>query len=110
MRREFKFTPQTLVVIKRDMKAGKSDVAIARLLGCEVTTLQMICAQHGIRRQSDSVNELHQLSCIPVPVQNRSLRKIEQEAKRRGVTSFELSAKILNCVALDDMFSAVLDD
>jgi len=116
MNRTASFTPLLIRRIQRAARMGLSADKIAAQFRREVSFIEGICRLHGITitgvARPDHVpgrTPATEQSVIGVKLANESLTKIEREAVRRGTTGPLLAAQLLNIVAADDMFVAVLD-
>lgn len=133
MRRSFRYTILTVNLIRRYASARHSVASIARLVGCEPSTVETICRKHDIDLLGGAVPPVapsHDLppACLLDPMLNPGRRRarnnltgikleiasgalcvIEREAARRGTTPAILIARMSELIARDDIFAAVLD-
>lgn len=130
--REFRFTPDTLRRIRRLVADGKGAGSIATDLGCELSSLQRICAIHGIYLSADGAavftpgeyrpapsldyrldparrRERPGLRPIIIEIAGGADNALVREAARRGTTVTVLAARLIEIVAADDLFVALLE-
>jgi hypothetical protein len=128
--RAFVFTPDALVRIRSHARRGLDAGEIAFLLGCDAGVMTNICARHGIeigpplrptpldpdRRPSSD----HRLSpqrrrerrgLLPVLIEiaRGADSALVREAAKRGTTPAILAARLIEIVAADDLFTALMD-
>lgn len=114
---DFRYTPRTVGAIRLHART-MAPATIATIMRCPVSTIELICRKHGIEiREVDHV--------VPVPLSRAELKKagtaveiyvdmvaftiVAKEAKRRGTATRDLMAQLVEAVADDHMFAAVLD-
>ncbi len=125
---DFAFTPAVLKNIPSLVRAGYASFDIARILKCEHSTLLNICVKHGIPlkeamqeviprpipSEADpfkrATNVVGGCSKIEANVANAAISVLEIEADKRGTTPTRLAARILEIIASDNLFRAVLDN
>lgn len=100
----FRFTPDALKSIRHDRREGRSAREIAERLGCNIGQLYRICKLHGIDLGDSVTGTPCEVRLGPI-----ALRRIEDEAARRGVSVRSLASRTLETVAADGLFGAVLD-
>lgn len=106
----FLFTPKTLVDIREYVAAGKNGPQIAKRLGCQLGSLHVICSQHGIslrQEKADPRDDPEENISLTVPWS--VLQQFRREAKVRGLTVDALGRRVLEYVATDNLFQAILD-
>jgi hypothetical protein len=116
MNRTVTYSPLLLRWIQRGARNGLSAEQIAKRYHQQVPFVLDLCRLHGITitgvARPDHVpgrTPATEQSTIGVRLANESLTKIEREAVKRGTTGPLLAAQLLNIIAADEMFSAVLD-
>lgn len=131
--KSFRYTILTVNLIRRHARGGLSASSIARLMECQVSTIEMICRKHEIefacQPEAASLVPEPAVGAPPVhpmldPVRRRArnnltgmrleigggaLTVIEREAARRGTTASILVARMAELIAQDNIFAAVLD-
>jgi hypothetical protein len=127
-RRRFILTKAVLTSIPTLVAQGLNTEAIAARLGCKVSTLTVRCSQAQISLRAPKVVEVVPL--VPVaksqklPKQERSyafalpttlqlsrvaMSRLRQRAEVTGTTEAALATKLLEVIAQDDLYDAVLD-
>lgn len=116
MNRTVNYFPLLLRWIKRAARAGSSAEQIARRYHQEEKFVRDLCRLHGITitgvARPDHVPGkalATKQSVISVRIANEALTKFKREAQRRGTTAAALASQVLNIVAADELFGAVLD-
>lgn len=129
----FRYTPDTLTKIRAWLRGDRSPDWIARQLDCSMATLIMVCAEHDIALVPPSAIGAAQppfrMPDVPTeprldPVRRKLRRDVvvhavhldrhasdafAREAARRGTNAVTLAAVVLEIIASDKLFSAVLD-
>lgn len=115
----FRLTPDSLKLIRRYAADRRNGEAIARLVGCSVSTITNIANEHGIEIAKDDGAPPLSRCRVPVagagtvtlevPIDSAAMELIRQEANRRGCKPTTLVGRIVDVVAADRIFSAVLD-
>lgn len=103
----FVFTRDSLREIRRLAATGKTASQIVSMLRMQSPgVLASICAKHGI----DVAPEYQELPRIKVALSGLIPVAIRRAAVSRGTTAEMMTARIMEIIARDDMFSAILDD
>ena len=124
-------TKEVLASIPSLVQQGLNTEAIAARLGCKVATLKVRCSQSQISlRVPNEVKVVPMVPLVPTPKppkppeQKRSyafavpttlqlskvaMSRLRQRAEAMGVTEAELVTKLLEVIAQDDLYDAVLD-
>lgn len=109
-------SPLLLRWIQRAARNGSTAEQMAKRFHCEMSFVVDVCKLHGITisgvARPDHVPgkiPATDKSTIGVIVINEHLTVLEREAQRRGTTASMLAGEILNLVAKDNLFVAVLD-
>ena len=136
MPRRKTFTPAVIARIPRLVDQGLSAEDIADSLRCTIGTLRVRCSQLGIslrrkglktRRDSKSPIKPTRLFGAPsrpgpasdpsgsnlalaLVFSKRTAERLSQYASRRGLTVPSLAAALLEIIARDSLYEAVLDD
>ena len=121
-------TKEVLASIPVLVQQGMDAEAIAAHLGCKVSTLRVRCSQAQISLRVPQ--EVKVVPLVPVakppkpPKQKRcfafavpttlqlskvAMSRLRQRAEATGMTEAELVTKLLEVIAQDDLFDAVLD-
>jgi len=124
-----KFTPTAIVQIERWLDEGLSVDQIAQRIGCTVGTLRVRCSHlrislrcrkqnsppvpaqnkangiRGVRNRSADARERLTLS-----VRRGTLDQLRTYASSKGISGSRFAASLLEKIAEDDLYRAVLDD
>ncbi len=93
----------TLAKVVEMIDLGMTGPEIATAFGVDARQLRAVCATHGIKLSDNSRAFMR----VKVPdTVNATLRK---EAGARGLRAHDLAARVLEIVAVDNLFTAVLD-
>lgn len=118
---KFRFTPDVLRTIRR--RAGKVPGRdLADELGCDYGSLRNVCNRHGIslrctgddeeprpqRRPIFATGAPAREFCFMLPHNTRTV--CEREALLRGVSLEVLTRRLIEVVAADNLWNAVLDE
>jgi hypothetical protein len=131
MQSRTKFTPTAIVEIQRWLGEGLSADEIAERIGCTIGTLRVRCSQLGIslRRRKQSCGPAHsdpkgtrrvrassrQVGSGPrglliLSVRRGTLDQLHTYASSKGISGSRFAASLLEKIAEDDLYEAVLDD
>lgn len=138
MTQNMKFTPLVIPQIKSWVDAGLRTEQIAQKIGCTVGTLRVRCSQLGISLRRARINDVANedktpaslTACsyfegqstrgsgersaverqLPVFVPEITVRRLKNQAALRGLTDAALAATLLEKIAQDDLYDAVLDE
>jgi hypothetical protein len=127
-----KFTPPVVRQIRSWVEAGLSTNEIAAKVGCTVGTLRVRCSQLGVslRRGAQSTQKNPRAQSAVPEVQRRTaaagksvsrerlvltipriaLRQLGEHANKKGISSSRFAAILLEKVAQDELYEAVLDE
>lgn len=124
-RRRFILTNAVLASIPTLVEQGLNTEAIAARLGCKVSTLKVRCSQAQISlRVPKEVKVVPLVPALEPPKQKRSyafalpttlqlsrvaMSRLRQRAEATGMTEAELVTTLLEVIAQDDLYDAVLD-
>jgi hypothetical protein len=133
MRSRKKFTPEVISEIRRWVDQGLSAAEIAQKVGCTLGTLRVRCSQLGIRlrragmqpvapssvdssrrtrgvrpRSPEAVSRPHLRLVISVP--RKTLNQLRTRAVSKGFSGPRFAAALLERIAEDDLYEAVLDE
>jgi hypothetical protein len=131
MQSRTKFTPTIIIQIQRWLDKGLSADEIAERIGCTVGTLRVTCSQLGIslrrRKQScgpakDDRNGTRRVRAstqhvgsgprarLILSVRRGTLDRLRTYASSKGISASNFAASLLEKIAEDDLYEAVLDD
>ena len=128
-RRRFILTKTVMAGIPVLVQQGMAAEAIAARLGCTVGTFKVRCSHAGISlRVPKEVKVVPMVSLVPAspkPPQSKrcfafavpttlelsrvAMSRLRQRAQATGMTEAELVTKLLEVIAQDDLYDAVLD-
>ena len=119
-------TKVVLASIPALVEQGLNKEAIAARLGCKVATLKVRCSQAQISlRVTKEVNVVPLVPALKPPKQKRSyafalpttlqlsrvaMSRLRQHAEAIGVNEAQLASDLLEVIAQDDLYDAVLDN
>lgn len=132
----FRYTRDTLKTIHRMIREGHGERGIAAQLGCEMATLKAICRNNMIslpqhdayvtpdtdekpkrpvkvpadpRLIADRRRERGRLETKTIEIPRGTCDALSHEAARRGTDGNTLASRIVEIVAADGLFEAILD-
>jgi hypothetical protein len=114
---DFRYTPRTVGAVKLHART-MAPATIAVIMRCSVGTVELICRKHGIEmRESDHIEPVPNPSerklvkrRIEIEIDGLSLHVVANEAQRRELTPRDLIARLVEAIAEECFFSAVLDE
>lgn len=91
--------------------SGKRKLEIAALFGCLPSTLVVQCCRRGISlRKGGSIKHVRlSLPTAELPLSEAVLKIIRETARDMGKDPAQLAGDLLEKIAFDDLFKAVLD-
>ena len=109
-----KIAPATLNRIPHLLEQGLSAAQIADVIGCTVGTLRVKCSQMGISlRQRRPIRSVvrkangHQALKLVLPP--GIIDQLRSRAAQEGVSDSRLASRLLEVIARDGLYDAVLD-
>lgn len=103
---DFRFTPEVLKTIRSRIAVSDEDWEIAGRIGCDLNTLHSICGAHGYELRDGRNREPR----IIAGFDHRTRHVLACEAGKRGITTQQLVSRILEIMAKDKLFDAVVGD
>jgi hypothetical protein len=106
------FSEAIYLEITRLVDQGLSAAEIADRIGCKLGTLRVKCSQYGIslRRQSSKASsETSPHFRLSIPLSHGTALRLQKHAKKERTSSAKLAAELLEAIARDDLYGAVLD-
>ena len=113
------FTDEALAAVVVLIAQGLSKKEIAAQLGCKPGSLQTICCKRGISLRSPSdprkpknpkpPPQFQMILQVPLPISDHAMTRLRERAAAKGVTAPKLAATLLELIAIDDLYDAVLD-
>lgn len=98
-------TKDVLARIPAMVANGANRTQIAAMLGCKLSTLQVRCSQRGIRLRNRRASDW-----TVIRLNRDVIAKLHDYAARRGETEQALARRLIETIARDDLYAAVLDD
>jgi hypothetical protein len=115
-----KITAAVLEQIPTLIKRGISPAEIAARVGCTSGTLRVACSKAKIslrkgdgdklRSLSDSATNTTHHAAIPLNLPEIATAKLRHQAGKRGLAVATLASLLLEVIAQDNLYDAVLDD
>ena len=104
-------TQDKLASIPALVGEGLSNAEIAAQLGCTAGTLKVRCSKFGISLRRPAELKPPKLPKSPKSpaLSERATATLRQCALARGLSSAKLASDLLEVIATDDLFDAVLD-
>lgn len=100
--RRTKFTPLVVDQIPKLVGDGRSPSEIAGQIGCTVNSLRVRCSQLGLSLRRKKI----ELAVVLSPFAVDGLR---QQAGAKKMSATEFAEALLEAIARDDLYRAVLD-
>ena len=123
--RQVILTKPVLASIPTLVEQGLNTQAIAARLGCKVSTLKVRCSQAQISLRVPKEVKVVPLAPAPKPPEQKqsyafavpttlqlsrvAMSRLRQRAEATGMTEAALVTKLLEVIAQDDLYDAVLD-
>jgi hypothetical protein len=107
------FSPAVLSQVKRSVARGTSAVEIAAKIGCKIGTLRVKCSQNGISLRRRNAPAAKPKSNVPkrmvISVPERVALRLQKQANKKGVSQSDLVVALLDAIARDNLYDAVID-
>jgi len=114
MARRRKYSPEVLASIPAMVDQGMKREEIAEQIGSTVKSLQVSCFRHGISMRKGGpylrARQLGMSLVAPLPLHEKTLVRLRKVARSKGTDEVKLVSDLLNLIAKDDLFDAVLGD
>lgn len=113
----FRYTPHTVRVIKAHART-MSPATIATIMCCSVGTVELICRKHDIEMRGSDLAEPEPAVLagrkqvrrrVDIELDGLSFHLVTNEARRRGCTGRDLIAQLVEAIAEEAIYAAVLD-
>jgi hypothetical protein len=103
------FSPLVFSQINDLIAQGLSAPEIAKLIGCKVGSLRVKCSQQGIslRRNPDGQSNLPRR--LMIRLSEDVALDLQRQAKKKGMSQADLALALLDAIARDDLYDAVID-
>jgi hypothetical protein len=111
---EFSYTPQTVKMIRRHAQT-MSAATIAAFMQAPIDMIEMICRKHEITvrekdaHQYDPKKREGSKKSLKIQIDDVALGIVRKQAKKRGVDTHDLIEALIERIAQDDVFGAILD-
>jgi hypothetical protein len=112
-RRKIKFTAEVLAQIPELVRQGLDRRQIAERFGTTANSLQVVCSRNGISlwrqdrtRRPVAVPDVE----LSLWIKHEAMEQLRQRAEANGLTKSELASRLLNLIASENLFDAVLDE
>lgn len=110
---DFRYTPRAVSIIRRHART-MAPATIATIMRCPIGTIELICQRHGIEiRDNDILLRDPERKVVKkeleIQIGDVLLRVVSKEARRRGVDTHTLIERLIEKIAEDGLFGAVLD-
>jgi hypothetical protein len=107
------YTDEKLATIPALLEQGLTREQIAETFGGKVNSLQVVCSKKGIslwrRDRTRKPVELPDVE-LTIWLKDQTLERLRQRAEVNGLTKSELASRLLNLIASENLFDAVLDE
>lgn len=109
------YTPEVIRSIPIWIEQGLSPEDIAERIGTTVGSLKTSCSRHRIalrskQRKVDAIFSGKAELVFRFPISRRALQTLRHQAARRGLAADALAGILIETIANDDLYAAVLDD
>jgi hypothetical protein len=106
-----KLTDEIFALIPSLIEQGKSKAEIAETYGVTVGTLTVQCSRRGVslRPGGKRVPLVTMSLPSPLPLSDETLLALRATAKAMGTDEVSLAGKLLEVIAKDNLYDAVLD-
>jgi len=104
-----KVMPAALEAIPALIERGMSAAEIAGTLGCTVGTLRVKCSQMGISLRRRTTRPFRDVQTLTLALPRRVMERLQDQAAAKGISNSKLISLLLEVIARDDLYAAVLD-
>jgi hypothetical protein len=101
-------TPWVILMIRSWRDQGLSPAQIAKKIGCTEGSLRVRCSQLKISLRRDGSERAYDQ--VLLKLSTTTMRHLQTRAALKGQTHSSLAATLLDRIAQDDLYDAVLDD
>jgi hypothetical protein len=107
------FSVETFSLIKTLVAQGVPAEEIADRVGCKLGTLRVRCSQHRISLRRSTIplaaSKRSGAATLVVPLAEDVSLDLQRHADKRGLSEATLAAALLEAIANDNLYNAVLD-
>jgi hypothetical protein len=104
-----KLTDEIFALIPGLIEQGLSKAEIAARYEVTPATLQVLCCKRGISLRRGGRRIKLALPGIPLSLSDKALLALRSAARARGKDEARLASELLETIATDDLYTAVLD-
>jgi hypothetical protein len=106
-----RLTAEIYAAIPALIEEGKSKIEIAEIYGVTKDTLQVQCSRRGISLRKGGARPPRVTLSLPTPLtlSTKALLALSAAAKAYGTDEVRLASKLLETIAKDNLYEAVLD-
>lgn len=115
---DFRYTPQSVSLIRRHART-MAPVTIAAFMHCSISMVEQICRRHNIEiRDADTFmrdpvkpapGDKIVRKSLEIQIDEVRLAVVRKQARQRGVDTHTLIEMMIERIAEDELFGAVLD-
>ena len=112
-RRNRIYTDEALAQIPALLEQGLSREQIAEQIGGKVSSLQVVCSRKGIslsRRDRRRRPTIEPDADLTLQVKAQTMARLQQRAEATGTSETKLASRLLDLIAKEDLYDAVLDE
>jgi hypothetical protein len=105
-------SPAVISQIRVFVTEGIAPAEIARKIGCTLGTLRVKCSQSGIslrRRNPDAPWNESVSKRLSFALSNEFAIRLQKIADKKGMTTADFAAALLEAIAHDNLYDAVID-
>jgi uncharacterized protein YjcR len=97
--------------IPKLVREGLSRAEIAEKLGCRENTLQVRCSKMGVSlNRGCNTKRYSKLEVERLKLTGKAKDALRDKAREKGYSQVRLASKLLEIIATDNLWDAVLDD
>ena len=105
-----RFSPLVFSQISDFVAQGMSAAEIAERIGCKLGSLRVRCSQMGISlRRSNTPGQSQLPKRLKISLPESIALNLEEQALKKGLSQADLVLALLNAIARDDLYDAVID-
>jgi hypothetical protein len=112
-RRKRIYTDEALAQLPALLEQGLSREQIAEQIGGKVSSLQVVCSRKGIslsRRDRRRRPTIEPDADLTLQVKAQTMARLQQRAEATGTSETKLASRLLDLIAKEDLYDAVLDE
>lgn len=107
-----RITKEMYASIPTLLAEGNNRQQIAKLFGVTLNCLAVLCSRRGISlRHGGPVRRRNMHACtLSILTDNTTIASLRLTARRMGTDEVQLASRLLECIASDGLYHAVLDE